>query len=227
MGKQPPHAPAPEDAPWPTRSVTQMATHISGLDDMRHCRRTNGRGRRRSRLRQNDEGHGSAYRHTRDGQPAILLSLEEGEAMICGNALSLGWDRAALEKAGRLPLMHRALPPHPPCAPDRRRHPAGRFPRNQRPRRKKYMNTSIENTTRDRMVNMILFIAGNGPNSARARCNLQKVCEARLKNGYTLDVVDVLEDSRPTDLPAIATAPRGDRRHYRRLERTAGRRRRR
>lgn len=57
------------------------------------------------------------------------------------------------------------------------------------------MNTSIDNSKMDRMMKMILFIAGSGPNSVRARDNLQQVCETRLKGRYTLDVVDVLEDT--------------------------------
>mgnify|MGYP006295437975 CR=1 FL=1 len=41
---------------------------------------------------------------------------------------------------------------------------------------------------------MVLFIVGEGPNSLRARHNLAQICEDRLKGGYDLSVVDVLED---------------------------------
>jgi len=58
------------------------------------------------------------------------------------------------------------------------------------------MNTSIESLKTGPMMRMILFIAGNGPNSVRARYNLQQVCETHLNGRYRLDVVDVLEETQ-------------------------------
>lgn len=42
---------------------------------------------------------------------------------------------------------------------------------------------------------MLLFVADNRPNSYRAKDNLKKICDQRLRNEYELEVIDVLEDS--------------------------------
>jgi len=112
MGKEPPHDPAPEAAALPIRAVTKVATHVRGLDDILQGGIPEGR----TSVVAGGPGSGKTmmamevlYRYTRAGQPAILLSFEESDAMIRGNALSLGWDLAALEKTGRLAMVHPTL----------------------------------------------------------------------------------------------------------------------
>ncbi len=41
---------------------------------------------------------------------------------------------------------------------------------------------------------LLLFVAGNEPNSQRARENLTQLCERHLKGRYELDVIDVFKD---------------------------------
>jgi len=43
---------------------------------------------------------------------------------------------------------------------------------------------------------MVLFVAGNETHSRAARGNLQKICHQHLKDGYQLEVIDVLDDFR-------------------------------
>lgn len=39
-----------------------------------------------------------------------------------------------------------------------------------------------------------LYVAGNGPNSDRARTNLRDLCDRHLPDGYSLEIVDVFDD---------------------------------
>jgi circadian clock protein KaiB len=39
-----------------------------------------------------------------------------------------------------------------------------------------------------------LFVAGEEPNSRQAEENLKRLCETYLKDGYRIEIVDVLED---------------------------------
>jgi circadian clock protein KaiB len=43
---------------------------------------------------------------------------------------------------------------------------------------------------------MILFVAGDEPNSRNARGNLGRLCDAHLRNSCEVEVVDVLKDYR-------------------------------
>lgn len=52
-----------------------------------------------------------------------------------------------------------------------------------------------------------LFIAGDEPNSRQAKETLHRLCETYLKDHYTLEVVDVLEDYRAALENQILVAP--------------------
>ncbi|MGB9628830.1 MAG: circadian clock KaiB family protein [Thermodesulfobacteriota bacterium] len=52
-----------------------------------------------------------------------------------------------------------------------------------------------------------LFVAGDEPNSRKAKETIQRFCESRLKGRYRLDVVDVLEDYRSALENNILLAP--------------------
>ena len=41
-----------------------------------------------------------------------------------------------------------------------------------------------------------LYVAGDAPNSARARSNLQAICDEHLASCYDLELVDILQDPR-------------------------------
>lgn len=51
-----------------------------------------------------------------------------------------------------------------------------------------------------------LFITGASPNSARAITNIKKLCEAHLKDRYTLEIIDVYqqrERAKEEDIVAL------------------------
>jgi len=52
-----------------------------------------------------------------------------------------------------------------------------------------------------------LFVAGDEPNSRKAREILERLCEAHLKGNYTLEVVDVLEDYQAALDDNVLVAP--------------------
>jgi len=52
-----------------------------------------------------------------------------------------------------------------------------------------------------------LFIAGNEPNSRLAKQTLQTLCETYLKENYTLEVVDVLQDYEAAIENRVLVAP--------------------
>ncbi|MCR4407476.1 MAG: circadian clock KaiB family protein [Anaerolineae bacterium] len=52
-----------------------------------------------------------------------------------------------------------------------------------------------------------LFVAGDEPNSRQAKETLNRLCEAYLKDHYTLEIVDVLEDYRAALENQILVAP--------------------
>ena len=56
------------------------------------------------------------------------------------------------------------------------------------------MSCTIKDIKFDCLRKMLLFVAGNAPNSVSAQANLRQVCEQRLKNGWELKIIDVLED---------------------------------
>lgn len=47
----------------------------------------------------------------------------------------------------------------------------------------------------DAIYQFRLYIAGDGPNSARAVANLQQICEEHLAGKYTVETVDVLVEN--------------------------------
>jgi circadian clock protein KaiB len=52
-----------------------------------------------------------------------------------------------------------------------------------------------------------LFVAGDEPNSHRAKETLKRLCETRLRGNYTLEIVDVLEDYQSAIKNNILLAP--------------------
>jgi circadian clock protein KaiB len=68
------------------------------------------------------------------------------------------------------------------------------------------MNPPRQRTDRDG-CKMILFVAGDEPNSVRARRNLTRFCEEELESPYDVEVVDVLEDHRPAMTHNIMLVP--------------------
>jgi circadian clock protein KaiB len=52
-----------------------------------------------------------------------------------------------------------------------------------------------------------LFVAGDEPNSRKAKERLKRFCETRLKGNYKLEVIDVLEDYKSALENNILLAP--------------------
>ena len=52
-----------------------------------------------------------------------------------------------------------------------------------------------------------LFVAGDEPNSHKAKETLKRLCENRLRGNYTLEIVDVLEDYQSAINNNILLAP--------------------
>lgn len=69
------------------------------------------------------------------------------------------------------------------------------------------MSCPPEQTMPDEYRKMVLFVVGEAPNSLRARHNLFRICEDRLKDRYELEVVDVLEDFEPALSYGILVTP--------------------
>ncbi|MCO0614922.1 circadian clock KaiB family protein [Lutimaribacter sp. EGI FJ00015] len=46
----------------------------------------------------------------------------------------------------------------------------------------------------EQVVTFRLYVAGHLPNSSRAVSNLRAFCETQLSSGYSIDVLDVLEN---------------------------------
>ncbi len=59
------------------------------------------------------------------------------------------------------------------------------------PRKKTRRNASGPAVTT--VVSMRLYVAGGAPNSIQAIANLEAICQAHLKEGYKLEIVDVFE----------------------------------
>ena len=57
------------------------------------------------------------------------------------------------------------------------------------------------------VVEMVLYITENGPNSAQAIANLEAICEEHLKDNFRLEIVDVLENPRRALADGIAVTP--------------------
>ena len=54
---------------------------------------------------------------------------------------------------------------------------------------------------------MRLYIAGGAPNSVQAIANLEAICEEYLKDGYKLEIVDVLEHPRRAMADGVLVTP--------------------
>ncbi len=52
-----------------------------------------------------------------------------------------------------------------------------------------------------------LYITGNTPRSERAVNNLRRLCDERLGNGYTLEVIDVLEQPDVAETERVLATP--------------------
>ena len=63
---------------------------------------------------------------------------------------------------------------------------------------------SAEVTT---VVVLRLYIVGGAPNSVQALANLEKICQEYLKDGYKLEVVDVLEHPRRAMAEGVLVTP--------------------
>lgn len=54
---------------------------------------------------------------------------------------------------------------------------------------------------------LLLFVAGDEPNSQRARANLSRVHQAEFVHDYDVEVIDVLEDYRPALQYSVLVTP--------------------
>ena len=57
------------------------------------------------------------------------------------------------------------------------------------------------------VVALRLYIAGGAPNSVQAIANLEAICRECLKDGYKLEVVDVLEQPRRAMAEGVLVTP--------------------
>jgi len=94
--------------------VPKVPTRVQGLDEVLH----GGIPRARTTLVSGGPGSGKTvlateflYRAALEGEPGIYISFEEPAEAIRRNALSLGWDLAALEEAGRLLIIDARIDP--------------------------------------------------------------------------------------------------------------------
>lgn len=54
---------------------------------------------------------------------------------------------------------------------------------------------------------LALFVAGTGPRAVAAEANVRSFCEAHIKNGYELHVVDVIAAPETAEEHAILATP--------------------
>ncbi len=52
-----------------------------------------------------------------------------------------------------------------------------------------------------------LFVAGDEPNSVMAKASLERVCSEHRERNYRIEVVDVLQDSRPAREESVLVTP--------------------
>ncbi len=57
------------------------------------------------------------------------------------------------------------------------------------------------------IVDLRLYIVGGAPNSVQAIANLGAICEQYLKDGYRLEVVDILEHPRRAMADGVLVTP--------------------
>lgn len=98
----------------PARQLRKVKTLITGLDEVLQ----GGFPRGRTVLISGGPGSGKTvlaleflYRRALQGEPGIFVAFEERTAAIRENALTLGWDLSALEKAGKLALIEGHIDP--------------------------------------------------------------------------------------------------------------------
>ena len=91
-------------APRQVVTLPKVATHVDGLDAVLHGGLPAGR----ATLLWGGPGCGKSllalewlYRGAVAGDPGVLVLFEEGAAAVRQNALTLGWDLAPLEQAGK------------------------------------------------------------------------------------------------------------------------------
>jgi circadian clock protein KaiB len=56
--------------------------------------------------------------------------------------------------------------------------------------------SNLEKNNKPEMWNLRLYVAGQTPKSIAAFANLKKICEEHLKDQYTIEVVDLLENPK-------------------------------
>ena len=95
------------------RPIPKVPTKIPGLDEMLE----GGLPRGRTTLVSGGPGSGKTVlgleflcRGAMAGEPGVFVTFEERAEAIRLNALSMGWDLAALEKAGKVAIIEARLP---------------------------------------------------------------------------------------------------------------------
>ena len=95
------------------RPIPKVPTRISGLDEVLE----GGLPRGRTTLASGGPGSGKTVlgleflcRGALAGEPGVFVTFEERAEAVRTNALSMGWDLAALEKAGKIALIEARLP---------------------------------------------------------------------------------------------------------------------
>jgi circadian clock protein KaiC len=96
------------------KALDKVASHISGFDEILYGGLPQGR----TTLIEGGPGTGKSiigleflYRGALAGQPGIFVAFEERASAVRRNALTLGWDLGALEKAGKLAIIEAHLDP--------------------------------------------------------------------------------------------------------------------
>ncbi len=96
------------------QELAKAASHISGFDEILYGGLPEGR----TTLIEGSPGTGKSvlgleflYRGAIAGQPGIFITFEERVSAVRRNALTLGWDLEALEKAGKLAVIEARLDP--------------------------------------------------------------------------------------------------------------------
>lgn len=94
------------------RPILKVPTQIAGLDEVLE----GGLPRGRTTLASGGPGSGKTVlgleflcSGAMDGEPGVFVTLEERASAVRENALSMGWDLAALEKAGKVALVEARL----------------------------------------------------------------------------------------------------------------------
>ena len=59
----------------------------------------------------------------------------------------------------------------------------------------------------DKRISLKLYVTGQTPRSEQAIANLNRLCEARWPDQYTLDIIDVLEQPHLAEEDGIVATP--------------------